>query len=81
MNGVFAKAFTFDTLAEKFNEYSKTAAYWHHMDHPAWEKYATAAAAVLELIAMMFDAGEYALVFTSENIGGCNFDWRKVEVL
>ena len=81
MNGVFAKEFIFDTLAAKYNEYSKTAAYWRRVDHPAWEKYATAATAVLELIETMFDADEYTLVFTSGNIGDCNFDWRKMEVL
>lgn len=81
MNGVFTKEFILNTLAEKYNEYSEMAAYWHRVDHPAWEKYATAATAVLELIETMFGVDEYTFVYTSRNIGGCNFDWKKVEVL
>lgn len=81
MNGVFTKEFILDTLAEKYNEYSKTAAYWRRMDHPEWSKYGTAASAVMELIRELFIPGKYKFVFVSENISGYNFDWRKVEVL
>ena len=81
MNGVFTKEFILDTLAEKYNEYSKIAAFWHRMDHPEWDKYETAASAVLELVQKLFIPGKYKFVFVSENISGYNFEWRKMEVL
>ena len=81
MNDVLIKKDVLTKMAEKHNEYSKTAAYWRRVEHPAWDKYATAAAAVLELIEQMFDTGEYAFVFVSEHFNGCNFEWRKVEML
>lgn len=81
MKGVFTKEFVLKSLAEKYNEYSKTAAYWHRMEHPEWDKYGTAASAVLELIQKLFIPSKYQFVFVTENISGCRFEWRKVEVL
>lgn len=80
MNDVLIEKDVLAKMADKYNEYSKIAAYWRRMDHPAWDKYATGAAAVLELIKKMFDTSKYTFVFASENFPGCHFEWRKVEV-
>ena len=81
MKGVFTKEYVLKTLADKHNEYAKTAAYWRRVEHPEWGKYATAATAVLELIQKLFVPSKYKFVFVTENISGCRFEWRKVEVL
>lgn len=82
MNGVFTKEFVLKSLAEKYNEYFKTAAYWHRMEHPEWDKYGTAASAVLELVTTLFrNNKDYKLTFVSETLNGVEFEWRKMEVL
>lgn len=82
MNGVFTKQFVLKSLAEKYNEYSKMAAYWYRMEHPEWGKYGTAAIALLEVVTTLFEDGkDYKLTFVSETLNGVEFEWRKMEVV
>lgn len=69
-----------ETTIEKYNEYSRLAAFWHNVEHPAWEKYATGATATLELIEEIFEPWMYRFVFVSEYKSGRAFEWRKMEV-
>lgn len=69
-----------ETMIEKYNEYSRLAAFWRNVEHPTWEKYATGATATLELIEEMFEPWMYKFVFVPEYKSGSAFEWRKMEV-
>ena len=69
-----------EILANNFNEYSKTAAYWRQCEHDGWDKHATGATAVLECVNKLFPKSGYSFKFKTETQNGITFEWRKMEV-